>query len=138
MEAVLREYGPGWQKQSLERLKKARSAKLKALKEKPKVKKGETPPPAKTQEEIDGELASYMEQQRCLEDTRTANWLEGFKVGWMVARREEVDFDTLQQKGVKSLPSNFVAPAMCQKMICSTFRANCRRLPRCPVWRLKS
>ena len=109
MEAVLREYGPGWQKQSLERLKKARSAKLKALKEKPKVKKGETPPPAKTKRKLTANWPLTWSSSDAWKGA-TANWLEGFKVGWMVARREEVDFDTLQQKGVKSLPSNFVAP----------------------------
>jgi hypothetical protein len=110
MEAVLREYGPGWQRGGLNRLNKARKDKLKALQAKPRVKKGETPPPAKTAEVIDGELETYMLQQRCLEDGKTQNWFEGFIHGWMVARREEVDFDTVEQKGVRAIPRGFIAP----------------------------
>ncbi|HEX7286438.1 MAG TPA: DUF4157 domain-containing protein [Candidatus Angelobacter sp.] len=61
---------------------------------KPNVKKGETPPPPRPPGEIAAEIESEMVKVRCEQDNWIENQVEAVKRGWMVGRREQIDFDT--------------------------------------------
>ena len=79
------------QKRKREQISKEKSAK-------PKVPKGETPPPAKTAAQIAAEIEAEMTDLRCNERQWARQQLENFARAWAVGRREEVDFDTVSQK----------------------------------------
>jgi hypothetical protein len=63
---------------------------------KPKVKKGETPPPAKTADQIAAEVEAEMVQVRCDQDEWVRNEFERYKHAWAVAQREKVDYLTIE------------------------------------------
>jgi hypothetical protein len=106
---ALAEQGPGWRAIALASLKRSRTQKENELKAKPKVKKGETPPPAKTPDEVNAELESFMQQKRCEQAAWVQTKYEQLKYGWMVGRREKLDFDTIAQN-VRPIPKDFKAP----------------------------
>lgn len=109
METVLRESGPGWSAGGLKKLTDARKAREKTLRAKPKLKKGETPPPEKSEADIAAELEAFMQQQRCEADARMFNAFADAKFGWMVGRREQLDFETVVQH-TTAPASGFAAP----------------------------
>jgi len=121
MTAVLAEEGPKWQgdavsgihavkKQQFNKLTLLQAQKTKALTPKPvKPKKGTTPPPPKSTEEIAEEVEAYMAPLRSAAEVAVENarqkWhiylqnqLRDFAYKWMVGRREEIDFDVINQK----------------------------------------
>ena len=65
---------------------------------KPKVPKGETPPPAKSAAEIGTEVEAEMVRVRCDQTGWAHDQLEGYSHAWAVGRREQVDFSTISQK----------------------------------------
>jgi len=91
----LARYGAGWRNTMQARLNAARKRITAEKTAKPKVAKGETPPPAKTADEIAAAIEADMVPIRCEQDEWALNQLEWLKHGWAVARHEEVDFDTL-------------------------------------------
>ena len=109
METVLRESGGKWAAGALGKLNDARKKRGTELKAKPKVKKGETAPPPKSEADIEAELESFMQDQRCQADARVADAFAKGKTGWMVGRREQVDFDTATQPAREMTPG-FAAP----------------------------
>ena len=88
-------YGASWRKTMQVRLDSARKRITKEKRAKPKVAKGETPPPAKTADEIAAAVEVEMVPVRCEQTEWALDRLESLKHGWAVGRREEVDFDTL-------------------------------------------
>jgi hypothetical protein len=118
MESVLKAYGGGWLKSMQKVLDGKRASITKAKTAKPKVKKGETPPPAKPASEIDAEIETEMTQVRCDQHEWAMNQAEGFAYAWAVSRREQVDFETVPQKAAW-LPASFgpsYAPAEADKV----------------------
>lgn len=91
----LARYGASWRNTMQARLDRARKRISKEKSAKPKVAKGETPPPPKTAEEIAAAVEAEMVPIRCEQTEWALNNLESLKHGWAVGRREEVDFDTL-------------------------------------------
>jgi hypothetical protein len=110
MQRVLVEYGPIWQNTMLSNLAKGREQKKSELKRKPVAKKGEPSPSDRPIAEINAELELHLIQLRCVQQNRTANVFEDFKHGWMVGRREEVDFDTIDQGSLKPIGKEFKPP----------------------------
>jgi uncharacterized protein DUF4157 len=88
-------YGASWRNTMQARLDSARKRITKEKSAKPKVAKGETPPPAKTADEIAAAVEAEMVPVRCEQTQWALDRLESLKHGWAVGRREEVDFDTL-------------------------------------------
>ena len=80
------------------RLEKARKRITKEKSAKPKVPKGETPPPAKTTAEITAEVEAEMVELRCEEEQWARNQFERMSRGWAVGRRELVDFHSSPQR----------------------------------------
>ncbi|HEY2853198.1 MAG TPA: DUF4157 domain-containing protein [Gemmatimonadaceae bacterium] len=79
---------------------------------KPRVPRGTTPSPAKTPDEIAAAIEADMIQPRCNQKMWALDQLEWLKHGWAVARREEVDFDTLSSaKYLKDLKPTYEVPA---------------------------
>jgi hypothetical protein len=95
--ALNRRYGPGWLKRIQAVLNRERARITKAKAAKPKLKKGEEPPPTKPAEEIDAEIEAEMAQVRCDQDEWARNEVEGIARAWAVGRREQVDFQTIPQ-----------------------------------------
>ncbi|HQY93034.1 DUF4157 domain-containing protein [Caldilinea sp.] len=95
---ALARYGPGWRKTMQSRLDKERKRITKEKRARPKVAKGETPPPAKSSDAIAAEIEAEMVQVRCDQSEWARNQLEDVAHGWAVGRREEVDFRTIPQK----------------------------------------
>lgn len=109
MQGALGRFGAGWRAAMANRLNRERAKLEKELKARPKVKKGETPPPQRPSEEIDAEIEARLTQKRCEESAWVANQLEGINHGWMVGKREEVFFKTVKQN-VKALGKDFKPP----------------------------
>lgn len=97
MHAALRRFGPGWVNGMKAAQTRARARLTKEKNAKPKVKKGETPPPQPAPEEIAAQIEAEMIPIRCHQQNWAANQIEKVKRGWMVGRREKVDFDTIAQ-----------------------------------------
>jgi hypothetical protein len=95
--ALNRRYGPGWLKQMEGVLNRERARITKAKTAKPKVKKGEEPPPTKPKEEIDAEIEAEMTEVRCDQQEWAKNQVEGIARAWAVGRREQLDFQTILQ-----------------------------------------
>jgi len=95
--ALNRRYGPGWLNHMQAVLNRERARITKAKTAKPKLKKGEQPPPTKPAEEIDAEIEAEMTQVRCEQDQWAWNEVEGIARAWAVGRREQVDFQTIPQ-----------------------------------------
>ncbi len=118
MESALKTYGGGWLKGMQVVLDRERARITKAKTAKPKVKKGEEPPPAKSADEIGAEIEAEMTEVRCGQTEWAMNQVERIARGWAVSRREEVDFATIPQKAAW-LPGNFgpsYAPAEADKV----------------------
>jgi hypothetical protein len=64
---------------------------------KPKVRKGETPPPAKAPDEIAKEIEADMADVRCEQKGWVLQQIEDIAHAWAVGRREQVDFQTIKQ-----------------------------------------
>lgn len=91
-------YGSSWLSQMQSVLNRERKRIEKEKKAKPKVPKGQTPPPEKTADVINAEIEKEMTEVRCDQREWGLNKLEEMAHGWAVGRREEVDFDTIPQK----------------------------------------
>lgn len=98
MHAALNRYGSGWVATMIAAQNREKIRLTKEKNAKPKVGKGETPPPARPAEEISAEIEAEMTAVRCRQQNWAANQIEKLKRGWMVGRREKVDFDTIAQK----------------------------------------
>src|SRR4030095_2412327 len=97
IKGALKRFGPTWLKQMQQKLEKERKRITKEKTTKPKVKKGETPPPEKPKEEIEKEIESEMSDVRCDVKQWGRDQLERIAFAWAVGRREEVDFLTIPQ-----------------------------------------
>jgi hypothetical protein len=109
MESALQVWGqPGqkWLNRMQAALNNQRAAITRAKTAKPKVKKGEQPPPAKSADEIDAEIEAEMADVRCAQRGWALNQIEGIARAWAVGRREQVDFETITQKTAE-LPTGF-------------------------------
>jgi hypothetical protein len=91
-------YGSSWLSQMQSALNRERKRIEKEKKAKPKVPKGQTPPPEKSADVINAEIEKEMTEVRCDQRVWGLNQLEDIAHGWAVGRREEVDFDTIPQK----------------------------------------
>lgn len=98
MRAAVARFGSGWVNVMIAAQNKERARLTKEKNAKPKVAKGETPPPQKAPEEIAAEIEAEMVAVRCKQQTWALNQIEKVKRGWMVGRREKLDFDTIAQK----------------------------------------
>jgi hypothetical protein len=90
--------GGNWLKIMQKRLESSRGKFLKEKSKKPKVVKGQDPPPTKTNEGIAKEVEVDMVRVRCDQTTWVLDQLDSFRRGWAIGRREQVDFETLSQK----------------------------------------
>jgi hypothetical protein len=97
MRAAVGRFGPGWLAAMKAAQEKERARLTKEKNAKPKVAKGETPPPTRPPEEIAAEIEAEMVAVRCKQQTWALNQIERVKRGWMVGRREKLDFDTVPQ-----------------------------------------
>jgi hypothetical protein len=95
--ALNRRYGPGWLNRMQAVLDRERARITKDKTAKPKLKKGEQPPPPKPAEETNAEIEAEMTQVRCDQDQWVRNEIEGIARAWAVGRREQVDFRTIPQ-----------------------------------------
>ncbi|MGH3693060.1 MAG: hypothetical protein ACRDRX_03505 [Pseudonocardiaceae bacterium] len=95
--ALNQRHGPGWLKRIQATLDRERSRITKAKTAKPKVKRGEEPPPTKSREEIDAEVEVEMAKVRCDQEEWVFNQVEGIARAWAVGRREQIDFLTIPQ-----------------------------------------
>jgi hypothetical protein len=114
MHAAVARFGPGWVNAMKAAQTRERARVTKEKNAKPKVAKGETPPPPRPPEEIAAEIEAEMVTIRCKQQTWTLNQIEKVKRGWMVGRREKLDFDTIAQPvaGLKDFkPGREVAEA---------------------------
>src|SRR5215212_8558685 len=93
--AGIARYGASWLKMMQARLDSERKRITKEKSAKPKVPKGETPPPPKVADEIAAAVEAEMVPIRCDQTEWALNRLEWLKHGWAVKSREKVDFDTL-------------------------------------------
>jgi hypothetical protein len=91
-------YGASWLGRMQARLDSERRRITKEKTAKPKLKKGETPPPAKPQETIDEEIEAEMAEVRCDQKSWALDRVEELARAWAVGRREQVDFRTIPQK----------------------------------------
>jgi uncharacterized protein DUF4157 len=98
MKGALDLFGQGWTQSMQTKLNSERKRITKEKSAKPKVAKGETPPPAKSADQIAAEVEADMTQVRCDQKEWVLNRLEGISRAWAVGRREEVDFRTIPQK----------------------------------------
>ncbi|HMF77086.1 MAG TPA: hypothetical protein VK604_15620, partial [Bryobacteraceae bacterium] len=98
MHAAMGRFGGGWVARMIAAQEKEKGRLTKARNAKPKLKAGETPPPEKPKEEVAAEVEAELVNVRCERQNWAANQIETVKRGWMVGRREKVDFDTVSQK----------------------------------------
>ena len=114
MRAAVARFGPDWVNAMKAAQTRERARLTKEKHAKPKVAKGETPPPPRPPEEIAAEIEAEMVAVRCKQQTWALNQIEKVKHGWMVGRREKLDFDTIAQRvaGLKDFrPGREVAAA---------------------------
>jgi hypothetical protein len=98
MHAALKRFGATWRNHMIADQNKAKKRLVIEKSAKPKVKKGETPPAGKPAEQIASETEAELTVVRCIEQNWAVNQIEKLKRGWMVGRREKVDFDTITQQ----------------------------------------
>ena len=98
MRGVLGRYGPSWLAAMQSKLESERQRITKEKNAKPKVAKGETPPPAKSETDIAGAIEAEMADVRCSQQEWALNRFEAMARAWAVGRREQVDFQTIPQK----------------------------------------
>jgi len=90
-------FGRGWLNIMQTRLDAKRKQVTKEKNAKPKVAKGETPPPAKSPDEIAKEIEADMTDFRCDQEQWALQQIEDIARAWAVGRREQVDFQTIKQ-----------------------------------------
>jgi hypothetical protein len=111
MEEAVKEFGSGWQAKMATFIANKKKEELARLTDKPKPKpkskskpKGalapepqpDAPPPQPlTADQVDEQVEAVLVQARCNQKEWAASQLQTFKRGWMVGRREQVDFDTI-------------------------------------------
>ena len=97
MDSLMKNSGPGWLKaqQTARNTKRAQVTKEKNAK--PKAVKGQEPAPAKTADEIAGEIEAEMQEFRCGQKQSVLQEIEKVARAWAVGRREQVDFDTREK-----------------------------------------
>ncbi len=88
----------GWLHTMQEVLDRKRKQITKKKNAKPKVAKGETPPPQKSADQIAGEIEAAMVEVRRSQTEWALQQIQDVSRGWAVGRREEVDFLTIPQK----------------------------------------
>jgi hypothetical protein len=97
MQAAVGRFGGNWLARMKRTLDGTKAKLIKEKNAKPKVKKGETAPPVRPADEINAEIEAEMIKARCEQDAWVADQIEGVKRGWMVGRREQLDFETINQ-----------------------------------------
>jgi hypothetical protein len=97
IKGAIARYGNSWLKTMQARLNAKRKQITKDKNAKPKVPKGETPPPAKSPDEIAKEIETEMADVRCDQNQWALQQIENVARAWAVGRREEVDFQTIKQ-----------------------------------------
>ncbi|WP_338845540.1 DUF4157 domain-containing protein [Massilia sp. W12] len=107
LEAVVKSRRAGWLSRMQTELNAKRNALLKAKSATPKVKKGETPPPAKTADAIEAEVEAAMDKLRFDLRANILKQIEAVSFAWAVGRREQYDFATI---AVKSAPVGQIIP----------------------------
>ena len=98
LKGALGRYGPGWLATMQAALNRRRAKITKEKNTKPKVARGETPPPPKPAAEIAADIEAEMVEVRCEQQEWVLDRIERVARGWAVARREQVDFSTIPQK----------------------------------------
>ncbi len=113
MRGALARYGPGWLAKMQKALTSKRAKLTKEKNAKPKLARGETPPPPRPAAEIAREIEAEMVEIRCSEEEWARNQIEGMARAWAVGRREEVDFLTIPQKAkfLANFVPSYVPPA---------------------------
>ena len=92
--AGLVRYGPGWKK-------KAQGAITKQEKELRRRNRGQ----------LSADELAILEKERCRQEVWLAGRMDWLRTGWMVGRREEVDFQTLMPASIPALP-HFLPPPL--------------------------
>ena len=110
---ALGRYGRGWLQTMQSALDKERKRILTEKSARPKVPKGETPPPAKSPDVIAAEVEAEMVEVRCDQKGWALDQLEGISRAWAVGRREQVDFRTIPQKAsyLKDFKPSYEVPS---------------------------
>ena len=90
-------FGTSWLNTMQARLDAKRKQITREKNAKPKVPKGETPPPAKSPDEIAKEIEADMADVRCEQKQWALQQIEDIARAWAVGRREQVDFQTIKQ-----------------------------------------
>jgi hypothetical protein len=106
IEGAQKRWGSAWLRATQKVLDTQRAAITRAKSAKPKVKKGQEPPPAKSADEIDAEVEAEMTEVRCSRRQWALDQIEGIARAWAVGRREQVDFQTVRQTAAW-LPAGF-------------------------------
>jgi len=97
LQGALKRYGASWRNSMQTALNTKRKQITKEKNAKPKLAKGETPPAAKSAEQIAGEIESDMTDVRCEQAEWGLQQIESVAHAWAVGRREQVDFQTISQ-----------------------------------------
>ena len=98
IKAAFNRYGPGWLRSMQSVLESKRKRITSERNAKPKVAKGEEPPPPKSADQIASEIEAAMTEVRCDQQEWARQQIEDVAHGWAVGRREQVDFETISQK----------------------------------------
>ncbi len=98
LQGALKRYGPEWRANARGKLDAALKRITTEKNAKPKVPKGQAPPPAKTAEQINAEIEKEMVTERRQREEALLNVLEEVSFAWAVGRREQADFLTIPQK----------------------------------------
>jgi len=106
MQGALARYGRSWLAKMQRTLTRKRASLAKEKSSRPRLAKGETPPPPRPAAEIAREIEAEMVEVRCAEQQWALDQIEGLAHGWAVGRREQVDFLTIPQKAASL--ANFV------------------------------
>lgn len=98
IKGALNRFGSSWLSTMQSVLNRERKRITKEKSAKPKVAKGETPPPAKSADQIAGEIEAEMLEIRCDQRQWGLDRIEAVAHAWAAGRREQVDFQTIPQK----------------------------------------
>ena len=97
IKGALAKFGRSWLNTMQARLDAKRKQITKEKNAKPTVAKGETPPPAKSPDEVAKEIEADMADVRCEQKGWGLQQIEDIARAWAVGRREQVDFQTVKQ-----------------------------------------
>lgn len=100
LEAVVKRDKKSWLSGMQNKLNEERKRLLQEKSARPKVAKGQTPPPLKPPEQIEAEVEAEMVHVRCERLAFVLNRVEAVSHAWAVGRREQYDYLTIATRNV--------------------------------------